>query len=347
MIATKPNRGGIHKSAVLLVSLGADVAAQVLPHLESGEVEQLVEEINRLGRVTAEERVPILDEFDTLLHDGSELVVGGPAYSRLLLDHAGLGDREGAEGETSTGPSSGEEPDPGVLLQETLTSVAPEALAGLVAEEHPQLIALLISQLSVEPAAAMLAALPTELQGPVTARLAEIEAPSPMALEHLNRFLAEKLKEEPPQATTARRSGPKAVADILGRMRRSVEELVLGALENHSPTLFQRVNRYRFTFDHLLQLDSRTLQRVLRDVEADTLRQAMKGLDTEGQQVIFSNMSERAAARLREDLETGGNVQLREVELAQQSMVRVARVLQESGEVQFTIGEGEEEEAAP
>ena len=195
----------------------------------------------------------------------------------------------------------------------------------------------------------MLAALPADAQGPVAARLAEIEAPAPIALEHLERYLSDKLRSSQDVKPEASDTAPRRVADILTRKRvpgtrRSVENLVLGSLEQQSPPLAQKVNQVRFTFEILLELEGRTLQRVLRDVESDTLQTAMKGLDEVQQQVIYSNMSERAAARLREDLEISGPTQLREVEAAHQKMLGIARSLQESGEIQLRIGTPEEQE---
>jgi flagellar motor switch protein FliG len=174
-----------------------------------------------------------------------------------------------------------------------------------------------------------------------------MEAPAPIALQHLERCVLEKLRGEQSPEPGERGAGPRRVAEILGRMRRSVETLVLSALEKHSPAIAEKVNRFRFSFENLLQLEGRVLQRVLRDVEADTLRVAMKGLDEEQQQIIFSNMSERAAARLKEELESTAPTRLRDVEGAQQAMVAVARALQESGEVQLPIGESEGAEEEP
>jgi flagellar motor switch protein FliG len=160
----------------------------------------------------------------------------------------------------------------------------------------------------------------------------------PLALQHLERCLVEKLQGEPVLEETEPDAGPRRVADILGRMRRSLENLVLASLEQQSPGLARRVNRFRFTFENLLELEPRVLQRVLRDIEADTLRLAMQGMDPDQHEIILGNMSERAAARLKEELESGPPAQLGDVEAAQQTMVAVARSLQERGEVQFTIG---------
>jgi flagellar motor switch protein FliG len=333
---------GVYKSAVVLASLGADAAARVLSEMDDGYVEILVREMSRMAPVRAEERDEVLEEFTTRLAQGALEAVGGMEYARRVLEQA-LGPERASQllGESEEHISSG--PPLATILETT----SPESLAALVADEHPQLISLLSSQLPVEQAAALLAALPPALQGQVAARLAEMEPPAPVALQHLERCLMEKLRGEQSTPTEQRAAGPRRVADILGKMRRSVETNVLAALEAESPELAEKVNQHRFGFEHLLQLPGRELQRVLRDVESDTLRLAMKGLDEEQQQSIFSNMSERAAARLREDLESTGPTRLRDVETAQQHMVSIARALMESGEVQVQLcsEEGDEGDA--
>jgi flagellar motor switch protein FliG len=339
MMMDRPDSEGLYKSAVVLASLGTDLAARVLSHMDERQVEALIEEMTRLGRVRAAERDLVLDEFGSLVEEDPDSVTGGPEYAREVLRQA-VGPEKA---DALLGHLSGHNPGTPSLAT-ILESTSPASLAALVADEHPQMIALLVGQLTVDRAAEFLAALPVEVQGPVAARLAEMETPAPIALEHLERCLVEKLQGEPMVEAESAQNGPRRVADILGRMRRSIESLVLASLEQHSPAIAQKVNRYRFTFEHLLQLEGRMLQRILRDVEADTLRLAMKGLDQEQQQIIISNMSERAAARLMEDLENGPPAQLRDVETAQQTMVAIARALQESGEVHLSTGEAEGEE---
>jgi flagellar motor switch protein FliG len=328
---------GIYKGAVVLAALGADAAARVLGHLDDFQVEALIREMSRLGPIQAGERDRVVEEFTYRLeHDSGS--VGGRAYAHQLLEQA-LGPERAlrmlsdGSAETAEGPS----------LASILESTSPESLAALVADEHPQLIALLMGQLSVEQAAVLLSALPAEVRSSVAVRLAEMEAPAPIALQHLERCLVGKLRgEQQVPAVDQPGAGPRRVADILGRMRRSVESMVLASLEQQAPAVAEKINQCRFTFDDAVQLDGRSLQRILRDVDFETLRLAMRGLDEERQQQIFSNMSERASTRLREELETSGPARLREVEAAQQAIVAVARALQEEGEIQFAIGESAE-----
>lgn len=339
--SSQPTPEGLHRSAVLLASLDTEAAARVLSHMDDPHVEALIGAMSRLGRVAVTEREEVADEFGRMLEADPDGFFAGPEYARHLLEQAVGPERAGQ----LLGGHSSEPPPPS--LETILETTSPRSLAALVADEHPQMIALLAGQLTVDRAAELLTALPADLQGPVAARLAEMEMPAPLALQHLERCLVEKLRGEPVVEETEPDAGPRRVADILGRMRRSLESLVLASLEQQSPSLARRVNRFRFTFENLLELEPRTLQRVLRDVEADTLRLAMQGMDPEQHEIILGNMSERAAARLKEEIESGPPAQLGDVEAAQQAMVAVARSLRERGEVQFALGAeaaGEEEE---
>lgn len=326
---------GVHKGAVVLAALGSELAARVLSHLDESVVESLVREMAKLDHVPARDRDLIVEEFQHQLDQDPGLSVGGSLFARSLLEQA-LGAQKAGEmfDHLASGGSGA------ASLEAILRDTGPEQLAALVADEPPQLVALLISQLGVEKAARVLGALPGDLQPGVAARLAQMDTPAPIALEHLERILQEKVRGASSGGGST--EGPKRVADILGRMRRANEETLIASLSEQSPELAEQVNRFRFTFEDLLGLDGRTLQRVLREIDGDTLRLALKGLDEGRQDVIFSNMSERAGARLREDLESTGPTRLSEVEGAQQKIVAIAKALAEKGEVELRSGSQEQ-----
>lgn len=332
---------GVHKGAVLLASLGTELAVKVLHHLDESRVEPLVRKMTELGYIPAGERDLILLEFQHRMSQEPGLYLKGNDYARSLLEQT-----VGAERAARVlGEPMPEGPN-GATLEALLEETPSVSIVDAVIDEHPQLIALVISQLSAERAADALSALPADTRVDVVSRLTRIEAPTEMAKEQLRQLLMEKSASRGGGGIPGQ-DGPKRVAEILGKMRRATEDSVFADLTAHAPEVAQKIGRHRFTFSDLLGLDGKSLQRVLRDVDADTLRLAMKGLDVEQQQILFSNMSERGAARLREDLENTGPTRLREVEGAQQSMVGRARALADQGEIQLSMGssEGEEEEA--
>lgn len=337
--STRAFAHGAHRGAIVLTALGTELAARVLSQLDESEVETLIQAMTRLGYVPADERDRVLQECETELSRFAGGLVGGAEYTRRLLEET-VGPEKAARyfgGPAASAPSSR-------TLQEILRDTPVEALTALVAEEHPQTITLLVSQLPMEKAALFLTALPETLQGPVTARLVELEAPAPRALQHLARCLSEKLGGMPVGGDAQPAAGgPRHVADLLGRMRRSVENGLLHSLEQQSPALLQKVNRFRFTFEQLLEQENRTLQRVMREVDGATLPLVIKGLDDAQQELLYRNMSERAAERIREEVASLGPVRLRDVEAAQQTLVTTAKELEERGEVTLKTAAGAEE----
>lgn len=332
---------GVQKGAVVLAALGTELAVKVLQHLDEAHVEPLVRQMTELGYVPAGERDSILKEFHQRLDRDAGLFVKGKDYTRGVLEQT-MGAERAALMLGDPLPEKVIEP---ITLDGLLEQMDPPTLADCLADEHPQLIALVLSRLPVDRAAAVLSALPGDARVDVVSRMVHTETPSDLALEQIRQLLLEKSGSKPAAAAAGGQEGPKRVAEILGRMRRATEDSVIADLEQRSPEVARKVNKHRFTFSDFLGLDGRALQRVLRDVDADTLRLAMKGLTTEQQEVLFSNMSERGAARLREDLENTGPTRLSEVEGAQQSIIAKARSLADQGEIRLSLDAESEEEA--
>ena len=349
--------GGLYKSAVLLASLGADLAAQVLSHMAEREVEVLVQEVARLDRVPTEDCERVLAELGSQPEGGIQGKLGGPEYARSMLERAvGPEKADRMLSELDQGPPA---------LAAFLQNTPAESLAAVVADEAPQTIALLLWQLPVEEAAAVLSTLHPDVQGPVALRYAKMEAPTSVMLQHLEDCLLEKLHGDQKglgtehgaasrgrrgahPAGTGRlpeqgREGPRQLADILGKMRQSLGNCIMAAVEDESPSLALVINQYRFTFGDILELEGRSLQRIFQDTEVDTLRLAMRGLAQDRWQTIFENISQRTANRLRDDLASMGPTRLREVEAAQLALVAIARKLHEAGEVHLPLGDGTEE----
>lgn len=338
---SRRNNDPVYRGAVLLTALGTELAARVLNCLGEDEMERLIQRMSRLGHVSGTERDRVVTQTEGMLRQYLNGISAGPEYSRKLLEQA-IGPERAAS--LLAGEKTGVEKP--LTLESILRDTPPETLAGLVAEEHPQMISVLASQLSIEKAAPFLLALPAEIQIVVAERLAQLETPNPRALRMLEDNLIERVRLSSSGENGA--GGPRAVADILGQMRRASENLIISSLEERDPELVRRINKYRFTFDNLLEQDDRTLQRILRDLDSATLPMVLKGLNEEQQAQIYRNMSERAAERVREEVENLGPVRLRDVESAQQDMVNVAKALGERGEVnlvQASSGAAEEEEA--
>lgn len=329
-----------YRGAIFLTALGTELAARVLSCLNEAEVEVLIQAMSKLGHVSAEEKESVLKYSEEDLSRFANGLTAGPEYSRRLLEQA-VGPEKAAN---ILGRSVVQEKK-AITLESILSDTPPEDLAVLVAEEHPQMIAVLVSQLPLDKAAGVLTALPETIQGNVTARLVQMETPSPRALRHLERALVDRVttgslsSEQTP-------GGPRRVADILGRMRRSVENLFFSSLEGESADLARQVNQYRFTFENLMEESDKTLQRVMRDLDTSTLPLIIKGLTDEQVARVYRNMSERAAERIREEVDNLGPVRLRDVESAQQTMVSVAKSLADRGEIMLSMSNADSEAEA-
>ena len=318
------------KVAILMIALGQDTTAEVMKYLTEMEVEAIAQAIAALDVVTTEQEDEVLEEFEQLLVAGKYVSQGGLDFARGALEKA-LGPRK-AQGlldrVTSTTSS-------GFYM---LRNVDPNQIIPFLSKEHPQTIALILSQLDAAQAAGVLNGLPEELQADVSFRVATMESISPEVLRELEDSLAQDL-----QAILAGQvteiGGPKAVAEILNRTGRSTEKSVLERLDAQDPELAEEVRNQMFVFDDIAKLTDREIQMILREVDTKDLSVALKGASEEMQDRIFTNMSERVGTMLKEEMEFSGPVRMSDVEEVQLRVVQVVRQLEEAGQVTIVRGD--------
>lgn len=325
---------GPEKAAVLLLSLGVERAAQVLQHLDEVTMEQVVLAMSRLGPVGEDLRRQVTLEASRLAQNGGAL---GRDFARELLSKALDPNRsaeilqrlEGGKRMSSLG---------------MLRKAPVEEVAAALAEEPPQVIALVLSQLDAKTAADVLAHLPEPLQPEVALGMAQAERIPPEVLqiveEGLRRKLARVLGGEDEAATTG---GVDFLVKVMQQAGRGMQKTLLESLEAVNPQLAEEVRNRLFTFDDLLKLDDRSIQRLLRDVDKQDLTLALKGAPEELRDLIFRNMSERARENLKEEIELLGPQLARNVYAAQQRIVEVVRRLEEAEEIVIAGGGGGDE----
>lgn len=314
---------GIEKAAVLLIALGRDKSAEVLSQLTPEEVHRLSQQMAQIPYVRPEMRDTVLGEVGKLVAT-SDYSEGGMDYVQQVLEKA-LGTQKASR--IMEGMSRDQRARP----LESLAEVNADQLVGALRGEHPQTTALVLCHLPADKAAAVLGSLSAEKQGEVAARIAAIDQAAPEMAEQLEKVLQTRFSSG---VTTGRSTGgARALVEILNNADRTTERTVLEALAERKPELADDVRKMMFVFEDLTTLDERTVQRVLREVENDDLRIALKGASDEIKQLAFQNMSERAAQSLKEDLELTGPVRVRDVEAAQQRIVAVVRRLVQAGEV--------------
>jgi flagellar motor switch protein FliG len=224
---------------------------------------------------------------------------------------------------------------------ETIALMAPLMVAGLLREEHPQTVALILSTQHIEHAAEILTHLPEEIRADVAYRISKIEKVSPVVLSRIEDALHLEIGLVSGKAHK-KVGGVDAVVGILNHMKNNLDADILEVMEQTDPEMAEEIRKRMFTFENLVALDGRSLQMILREVNNDSLTLALKIASEQMKEKIFANMSTRAAEMIRDDLEAMGPVRLSEVELMQQSIVKIAMKLEEEGKLVLGPGGGDE-----
>jgi len=222
-----------------------------------------------------------------------------------------------------------------------LRKTDPSQLLNFIQNEHPQTIALIMAYLDPDQAATVLGALAPEAQADVARRIAVMDRTSPDIIREVERVLERKLSALVTQDFTTA-GGVKAIVEVLNRVDRTTEKSIIETLEVDNPELAEEIKRLMFVFEDIVQLDDRSLQMVLREVDQKDLSLALKATPAEVSEKVYKNMSKRAADMLREEIEFMGPVKIRDVEEAQQKIVNVIRALEDKGEIVVARGKGDE-----
>ncbi len=324
------NMTGRQKAAALLITLGTEVSAQIFKHLDEDEIETLTLEIANTRRITPEERQMVLEEFYQLALARDYITQGGIEYARDVLTKA-LGSEKALDVINRLTASLQVRP------FELVRKAPPNQLLNYLQSEHPQTIALILSFLPAEQGAAIISSLPQDLQADIAKRIASMERTSPETIREIEKVLEKKLSTLVGQDYTAI-DGLDTVVQILTRVDRGTERTILESLEVQTPELAEEIKKRMFTFDDIILLDTRAIQRVLREVDNRDLALALKVANENVKQLIFQSVSKRFAEMLEEEMEYMGPVRLRDVEEAQQKIVGIIRRLEEANEIVYSRG---------
>ncbi|WP_196604744.1 flagellar motor switch protein FliG [Pectinatus haikarae] len=325
---------GQQKAAILLISLGPEYSAKLFKHLDDEEIEKLTLEIASQQQVTQEQKQTVIGEFYQLIMAKSYISHGGLDYAQKVLEKALGSDKAATIINRLTASLQ-------VRPFDFLRKTDPSQLLNFIQNEHPQTIAMILAYLNPEQSASVLAALPAESQADVARRVAVMDRTSPDVLREVERVLEKKLSTMSSQDFTDA-GGIQVVVEMLNRVDRGTERSILDNLEIENPELTEEIKRLMFVFEDLVMLDDRSLQLVLREVESKDLSLAMKGTSDDVAAKIYKNMSKRAAAALKEELEYMGPVRIRDVEESQQKVVNIIRKLEEKGDIVVSRGKGDE-----
>lgn len=328
----KDDKSGIRKTAVLLIALGPEASSQVLKMLPEEMIQKITYEISNISYIESEEKERVLNEFIEMASARKYVMDGGIDYAKNLLNKA-LGVQRAKEVMDFLHQ---------VKQKERPFSIArkadPQQLTNLLLGEHPQTTALVMCYMQPDKAATVLSQFPIELQAEIAERLGTISRTSPKVISRIEKIMEEKFSGLiEGEAETV--GGVRTLVEILNSVDRSTEKNIIDTLENKQPELAESVKANLFIFEDVINLDKASIQRILRDVENDDLALALKGASEKLSNIIFTNMSQRAAEMLKEDIEYMGPVRLQAVEEAQRKIVNIIRKLDEDEEIIISRGE--------
>jgi len=325
---------GLQKAALTLVALDVDAAAQIFKYLDPADVEAISAEISRVKNIAPEVVDEVLDDYSEMVTAQQYVVEGGIEYAQEVL-------------EKSFGMAKAVEIIEKVKAITTLHGfdVLKKAdstqLVNFLSKEHPQTIALIMSHLNPEQTAEAIKEMPDDLRTEVIYRIATLGKISPHTLKQIERVVDD-LAGLSINQQMSKIGGTKSVATILNRTSVSLSKEIIASIEEKSDEVAAEIKRLMFIFDDIVQLQDKDIQRIMKEVDRKDLGLALKITDDAVKDKIFSNMSERAADLLKEELQFMGPVRLKEVEAAQARIVDVIKQLEEQEEITINMRGSEE-----
>ncbi|HAG11546.1 MAG TPA: flagellar motor switch protein FliG [Desulfotomaculum sp.] len=321
----------LQKAAIVLISMGSDLSSQILKYdFYQEDIERITEAITKLGKIPKSVRESVLEEFKELKQAKSFIITGGTKYAQELLEKT-VGHQRAQEiikkltWESKTIPFA------------SLRKTDPLYLFNFIRDEHPQTIAMILSYLEPEKAAQILSSLPKEMQSDIARRIAVMDRSNPEVVREVEKVLETRLASVVKQGQTVI-GGIPSIVEILNMSDRNTEKTILEELETKAPELADAIRKKLFVFEDIVKLDDISIQRVLREVDGKDLALALRGSSDEVRNCIYNNQSKRAGEMLKEELDFMGPVRLKQVEEAQAKIVKIIRVLEESGEIIISRG---------
>ncbi len=322
------------KVAAIMIALGVDSASEVYKYLRDDEIEAITSEIAKLDLLSSDDMQQILEDFYDLCVTQKVVAEGGESYAKDVLDKA-FGPQRAA-----------------YLMDQVLKSnktrnfdflrkVDYKNLLMMLQNEHPQMIAIVLSYVSAEQTSQIISELPSDIQLDVIKRISNLDRASPEIIAIVESVLAKKVSAIASVDVTEF-GGVNFIAEIMNRVDRKTEKFIFEELSDEDPELAEEIKKLMFVFDDIIYLDNMEVQMFIREVDTKDLTIALKAASDEVKNVIFNNMSQRQREQIQTDMQYLHNVRMRDVEEAQQKIVAIIRKLEESGEIVISKG-GEDE----
>ena len=322
------------KAALTLLTLGKDLASEVLQHLSEQEVKRLSRAFMAVSEVDRETQFGIAREFRNMMQASDTLLVDGREFAKDVISEA-FGDKAG-EGLLEYITGARKEP-----ISAIISDVPDKILRGFIAAEHPQTVAFLLTKMNPDQAAKVIGRMQDETQTDVLLRVANLNHVKNDVVDEVREVLRSQLKGSGSEEEEI--GGPKAAADILNFVDRTNEERILTEIEEMYPEIAEQIRNLMFTFEDCRKIDDKGVQAVLKEVPRDQLVLALKTASDELRNLLFRNVSQRAAQMIQEDLDALGPVKLKDVEKAQQGIVDIVRRLEAEGKIVIGGGGAEDQ----
>jgi flagellar motor switch protein FliG len=330
----KQGRSGVERAAILLLTLGESEAAEILKHMGAKDVQRLGRTMSELKNVSRDEVSTVLVEFTSTVERQTSLGVGSDDFVRRVLINA-LGEEKAGslmDRISLGGQRKG---------LDALKWMDARAVAELIRNEHPQIIAIVLSYIEPDQSAEVLACMPANVRADLVMRVATLDGVQPSALAELDDMMEKQFAANGTSGKSSALGGLRVAAEMVNLLDSSVGTALMTDIGKSDERLSQNIQDLMFVFDDLLEIDDRGMQELLRQVPADKLLIALKGVDEPFKAKVFKNMSQRAAEMLKGDLEAKGPVRLADVEAAQKEILLAARKLADAGTIQLG-GKGEQ-----
>lgn len=323
------------KAAVTLLSLGQDLASQVLKHLNEQEVKRVSRAFMTVHEVDRETQFDVSKEFRNMMKSGETVLIDGKEFAKDVISSA-FGEAAG-EGLLDLVTGARKEP-----ISAIIQDVPEKILNGFILSEHPQTVAFLMTKMNPDQSAAILQKMPEQMQTDVLVRIANLNNVKADIIDEVREVLRNQLRGS--GLTQGEEVvGPKSAADILNFVDRLNEERIVTEIEETHPELAEQIRNLMFTFEDVKKVDDKGIQTVLKEVPREQLVLALKTASEDLRDLLFRNVSQRAAQMIREDLDAMGKVKVKDVEKAQQGIIDIVRRLE--GEGKIVVGGGGAEDA--
>ncbi len=324
-VKREPTLSGLQKAAIVLIMLGPADSAAILKHIPEEEADRVARAVATCDGVTADQAQQSLAEFSQQATSQQLMIKGGQGYAHKLLAEAYGIQAADRLIDRMMKRAAG-------ISFDNFRKVDPQQLAKFIQDEHPQTIALILSNLDPSQAASLISSLPMEVRTDVAMRMADLDQISPEVIRNIALVIDQKLRNLGELSREAV-GGVRAVANMFNRMDASTSTQLMDAVEAENTPLFENIRKLMFVFRDLEELDAADIRTLMTKVDRNTLLQALKGSNDSLRDKFLGTQSQRGADMMKEELANLGPVKLKDVDTAQQTIINLARELEKEGTI--------------